>query len=120
MFLRKLTPILACIPIALLVITLLIIKPALALANPGMQGDLNPDDGCTGSWVFPPLFVGGNDGVVFAQAAYEFDEHCKPVLVNQVRLNYVPDSYFGDEQEPFKTRTVPIIPPPPPKEGVSK
>jgi hypothetical protein len=116
MFLRKLAPILTCIAIVLVVITSLMIKPATVLANPGMQGDINPDDGCTGSWVFPPLFVGGDDGVVFAQAAYEFDEHCKPVLVNQIRLNYVPDSYLGEEQEPFETRTVSIIPPPPPTE----
>jgi len=87
------------------------------LADSAMQVDTDPSDGCTGSWVFPPLYVGGYDGVVFAQAAYEFDENCKPVLVNQARLHYVPDWIFQEEQESLEIKTVPIIPSPPPKEG---
>lgn len=114
MSLRKLVHILAFLTMALLVIPLLLAGPTV-LAKPAVQVDTDPADGCTGSWAFPPLYVGGDDGVVFAQAAYEFEENCKPVLVSQVRLNYVPDSAL-EEQEPFETKTVPIIPPLPPKE----
>ena len=97
-----------------LTITLLVIIPSVVRAGAtGMDDD--PNDGCTGSWAFPPLYVGGENGAVFAQAAYEFDENCEPVLVEQIRLNYVP-AFVEGEQEPVETRTVPIIPPADPDE----
>lgn len=96
-------------------LTLLLINPTRAQADTPIATDADASDGCTGIWTFPPLYVGGADGVVFAQATYEFDENCKPILVNQVRLNYVPP--LDEEQEPFETKTVPIIPPPPPDKG---
>lgn len=96
-------------------LTLLLISPTIAQADTPIEADTDASDGCTGTWTFPLLYVGGADGAVFAQATYEFDENCKPVLVNQVRLNYVPAS--DQEQEPFETKTVPIVPPPPPDEG---
>ena len=96
---------------------LLSISPPSAKAATLSGSDTDSSDGCTGSWTFPPLSVGGEDGVVFAQAAYEFDENCNPVLANQIRLNYVPDSVLHPEQKPFETKTVPNIPPPPPYKG---
>jgi len=78
--------------------------------------DTDSSDGCSGSWTFPPLYVGGADGAVFAQAAYEFDKNCQPILVSHVRLDYVPESVSQPERPPYRTETVPIVPPPPPHE----
>ncbi|GEM_PF-2670538 len=96
----------------ILTIILLVISPSMVRAGDTGSDD-DPEDGCTGSWVFPPQYVGGDDGVVFAHVSYEFDENCEPVLVEQIRLNYVPALVTDGEQEPFETKTVPIIPPPP-------
>lgn len=112
MSLSKITRILV-----LLSLTLLLTNPTIVRADTPTGVDNDASDGCTGTWAFPPLYVGGADGAVFAQAAYEFDENCNPVLVGQVRLNYVPTPVVDQEQEPFETKTVPIIPPPPPDEG---
>lgn len=112
MSLSKITRILV-----LLSLTLLLTNPTIVQADTPTGVDNDASDGCTGTWAFPPLYVGGADGAVFAQAAYEFDENCNPVLVGQVRLNYVPTPVVDQEQEPFETKTVPIIPPPPPDEG---
>jgi len=100
--------------VALLVYTVLLAGPAQVLADSALQTDTDPSDGCTGTWTFPPLYVGGDDGVVFAQAAYEFDENCQPVLDDQVRLTYVPESVHAKRQKPFAIQTVPIAPPLPP------
>lgn len=91
----------------------------LAQASATPTSDTDASDGCTGSWTFPPLYVGGKDGAVFAQAAYEFDKNCQPVLVDQIRLNYVPESVLTEEQKPYEVKTVPIVPPPAPKNGNS-
>lgn len=72
--------------------------------------DTDASDGCTGVWEFPPLYVGGKDGVVFAQAAYEFDKNCQPILTSQIRLDYVPASVLEPEQKPVEVKTAPIIP----------
>jgi hypothetical protein len=99
--------------IVVFAITLLAAAPA--MAREGLfQVDTNSSDGCKGSWTFPPLYVGGDDGAVFAQAVYEFDKNCKPVLVSQVRLSYVPDSVLKG-QKPVEIKTASIIPPSPPK-----
>ncbi len=106
MLLKKIATILLFLSLILLWISLPSVKAA-TLPGP----DTNSNDGCTGTWTFQPLHVGGEDGIVFAEAAYEFDENCNPVLVNQIRLNYVPDSIL--QQKPFETKTILIIPPPP-------
>lgn len=74
---------------------------------------------CTGSQAFPALYVGGKDGVVFASATYEFDENCVPVLIEETRLNHLPQSVIHPEQEPFETKTVSILPPDPPQPSIS-
>lgn len=85
----------------------LLFGPTLVQADTAVYLDSDPSDGCTGTWVFPPLYVGGDDGNVFAQAAYEFDENCNPVLVHEVRLNHVPASASKGEHTPFQIKTVP-------------
>ena len=74
MSLKNLTHILVFLSLILLTIS-----PPSAKAATLSGSDTDSSDGCTGSWTFPPLSVGGEDGVVFAQAAYEFDENCNPV-----------------------------------------
>jgi len=114
MSLRKLTYLFTVLSLALL------FAPIIVQADTAVHLDGDPNDGCAGSWVFPPLYVGGEDGVVFAQAAYEFDENCSPILVNAVRLNYIPASASEDGPKPFQIKTVPIAPPPPPEGGGSR
>jgi hypothetical protein len=96
--------------LALLSIALLFSGPVAARADTGTHPDTNSKKGCTGSWTFPPLYVGGDDGAVFAQATYELDENCNPVQVDQVRLDHVPASVTGGEQKSFETKSVPIVP----------
>jgi len=64
---------------------------------------------CTGTWEFPLLYVGGKDGVVFAEAAYEFDENCNPVLVSETRLTSVPTWVTNPSQQPVDIKTVETI-----------
>lgn len=78
-----------------------------------------PEEGCTGTWAFPPMYVGGEDGVVFASRAYEFDENCKPVLVEEIRLDYIPEWIERPEREPVEVKTATRTPPPPPTESGS-
>ncbi len=103
--------------LALLGIALFFTGPIAARADIGTHPDTNAEKGCTGSWTFPPLYVGGEDGIVFAQATYEFEENCKAVQVDQVRLDYVPASVTGGEQKPFETKSVPIAPSSPDQVG---
>lgn len=99
------------IPVSVILsVILLFVSPTIGQADAAVNLDDDPNDGCTGSWVFPPLYVGGEDSAVFAQAAYEFDENCEPALVDQIRLDYVPTTSNG-EQKPFQTKTILIIPP---------
>lgn len=102
-----------------IMLSLLMFSPAFAWAATAPQVDSDSSDGCTGTWSLPPLFVGGPDGAVFAQAAYEFDKNCEPVLVSQIRLPFVPDSVLQPDQKPVETETVHINPPPPPYKGGS-
>lgn len=78
-----------------------------------------PEEGCTGSWTFPPMYVGGEDGIVFASRAYEFDVNCEPVLVEDIRLDYVPEWAGTPDREPIEVITVTRTPPPPPIESES-
>lgn len=100
-----------------MLLSLVLFSPTFAGASTDPQPDQDPSDGCTGTWTFEPLYVGGSDGAVFAQAAYEFDENCTPVLVSKISLPYVPDSVLNPKQQPVATETVPIVPPPPPHKG---
>lgn len=97
MFFKKPFNLIVFFSLVLLVIPFLAERPLVAWADYGVPADTDPSDGCTGSWTFPPLYVGGDSEVIFAQAAYEFDENCNPVLVDQVRLNYVPDSVLKEK-----------------------
>lgn len=101
----------------LVLLSLILLAASPTRAQAGSATDTDASDGCTGTWTFPPLYVGGPDGVVFAHAAYEFDAKCQPVLVSQVRLNYVPAWATTSEQAPVESKTVPIVPPPPPDDG---
>lgn len=83
----------------------------LVQADAILQVDTDSSDGCTGTWAFPELKVGGGDGVVFAQAAYEFDHDCQPVLVEEIYLNYVPAEVKDPESEPYQSITIPVDPP---------
>lgn len=71
---------------ALVLLSLMVFSVQAATADNG-DGE---QAGCTGDWVFPTLYVSGKDNVVYASATYEFDENCNPVLVNETRLNYLP------------------------------
>lgn len=75
-------------------------------ASNGTNQLSNNQKSCTGTWKFPMLYVGGKDGVVFAQAIYDFDDNCQPVLVNETRLPYVPDSVTHPSQQPIGSITV--------------
>ena len=96
--------------VPLIIFLFVIMNTEAAMANT-TSIDTDASDGCTGAATFPMLYVGGKDGIVFAQAAYEFDDQCQPVLVEEIRLDYVPDSVNNPEQKPFKTETIPVIPP---------
>lgn len=100
---------------ALVLLSLMVFSVQAATADNG-DGE---QAGCTGDWVFPTLYVGGKDNVVYASATYEFDENCNPVLVNETRLNYLPQWLIQPDQEPVEIKTVPISPPAPPKESLS-
>ncbi len=92
-------------------IGMLLIGIKLVQADAIMEGDTDASNGCTGTWAFPPLKVGGEDEVVFAQAAYEFDQDCQPVLVEEIYLKTVPDYVRYPDQEPFQSITIPVEPP---------
>lgn len=97
--------------VPLIVILFVVMSTEVAIANTTDSViDTDASDGCTGAATFPMLYVGGEDGIVFAQAAYEFDDQCQPVLVEEIRLDYVPDSVNNPGQKPFKTKTIPVIP----------
>lgn len=74
-------------------------------------------EACTGTWSFPPMYVGGEDGIVYAERAYEFDENCNPFLVEEIRLDYLPASVIQSEQVPVEVKTIEIVPPPPPNKN---
>lgn len=83
-----------------------------ALGLSTVHANSSVPSGCAVSGALPTLHVGGRDGMVFAQAAYEFDANCVPVLVEYIRLDHVPDWVVFPEQAPVKFKTVPrrIVP----------
>ncbi|GIV63630.1 MAG: hypothetical protein AB1457_06270 [Chloroflexota bacterium] len=80
-----------------------------AIASGRLDPRKNDQKVCTGTWKFPPLYVGGKDGVVFAEAAYEFDENCNPVLVSETRLTSVPTWVTNPSQQPVDEKTVEAV-----------
>jgi hypothetical protein len=101
--------------VILVLLNVVMLNPTTTSAS----SDTRNQQSCTGEWTLPPLYVGGEDGAVYAEAAYEFDENCKPVLASQVRLDYVPASVYESSQRAVDVRTI-TLPPSARNEGIGE
>ncbi len=94
---------------------LFVVFSALAFSYLHALGSLsNPGKVCTGTWSFPPIYVGGPDGVVYAENAYGFDENCQPVLIESIRLKYLPEWVIHPAPHLDSITVKQTVPPPPP------
>jgi hypothetical protein len=88
--------------VGVLLLGFLLTTNGIALANSSDHSQVE----CTVSGATPFMYVGGDDGIVYASATIKFDDQCNPILVNQVRLTYLPIWAIEPQQQPVNIETV--------------